>query len=92
MLREPYTPMRPISLRLTSVKMRDLEKPMTRPLTSLDFPLVAMGNMVYRKTESSPMIVAPDDQIAAELARRLNRDDQCHPSGPGWNEIVHERR
>lgn len=49
-----------------------------RPLDQNDFPLVAQGANIYRRTESSPMCVCPDDHTAAELAARLNRDVNIH--------------
>lgn len=52
---------------------------MSRPLTDDDFPLVAIGPHVYRKTESSPLFHTNDMQMAADLAMRLNRDNQCYP-------------
>lgn len=48
---------------------------MMRELTPDDFPLVAIGDRVYGKTQSSPILSAPTTAIAADLALRLNRDD-----------------
>lgn len=47
-----------------------------RPFTDDDFPLVASGHNVYRRTESSPICTCPEQEMAAELARRLNRENQ----------------
>ncbi len=52
---------------------------MPRPLTSDDFPLMSIGPLVYRKTESGPLFTAPDMAMAQDLVKRLNRDDQCYP-------------
>jgi hypothetical protein len=37
-----------------------------------DFPLVAVGTSIFRKTESSPCAVANTPEMASDLARRLN--------------------
>ena len=58
---------------------------MARPLTSADFPLFAIGPLVYRRTESSPIFTAPDDAMARDLARRVNRDFQHIPYG--WKAV-----
>lgn len=39
-----------------------------------DFPLVAVGQFVYRQGWSSPIIGPVDMHLAADLALRLNRD------------------
>lgn len=44
------------------------------PLGSYDFPLTSVGANVYRRTESSPLLVAPSDAVAADICARLNRD------------------
>lgn len=49
-------------------------------LQSDDFPLMAIGNRIYARRQSSPILTATDDDMAAEIAMRLNRDDQCFPS------------
>lgn len=36
-----------------------------------DFPLQAIGALIYRRTESSPMITAADERLAADLVERL---------------------
>jgi len=41
-------------------------------LTASDFPLVAIGPNVYRRTMSSPLLTAPSDELAEDLASRLN--------------------
>jgi hypothetical protein len=48
---------------------------MSLPLTKDDFPLMAVGANVYRRTMSSPLFTAPTPELAAELALRLNRND-----------------
>lgn len=44
-----------------------------RPLTQADFPIVAGGHNVYRRTESGPICTCSDQAMAAEIAQRLNR-------------------
>lgn len=39
-----------------------------------DFPLLAYGQFVYRRTSSSPIIGPVGMELAADLAARLNRD------------------
>lgn len=46
-------------------------------LRAEDFPLIAVGACVYRRTMSSPLFTAPSPQMAADLVLRLNRDDTC---------------
>lgn len=46
-----------------------------RPLIEADFPLVAIGALVYGKTQSSPILTALSDEIAADLCARLNFSD-----------------
>jgi hypothetical protein len=41
-------------------------------LVADDFPLFAMGALVYRRTQSSPLFTAPNPDLAEELVRRLN--------------------
>jgi hypothetical protein len=48
---------------------------MSMLLTPLDFPLMNVGPLVYRQTQSSPMFQAMDDQMAADLVCRLNREE-----------------
>jgi len=43
-------------------------------LSAADFPLYSIGALVYRKTESSPLLTASSDFIASDIAARLNRD------------------
>lgn len=50
-----------------------------RPFTEADFPLTAIGNRVYRRLDSSPICTAIDDAMAAEIALRMNRDNQVYP-------------
>jgi hypothetical protein len=49
------------------------------PFTEDDFPVVARGNEVYRRMESGPICTCADMDMAAEIAKRLNRDNQCYP-------------
>jgi hypothetical protein len=56
-----------------------------RPLTDDDFPMVALAHNVYRRTESSPICTCADQDMAAEIARRLN--DQRPPSLRGVDHI-----
>jgi hypothetical protein len=44
------------------------------PLRPDDFPLLANGQYVYRRTASSPIIGPVSMELAADLAARLNRD------------------
>jgi hypothetical protein len=44
-------------------------------LTASDFPLIAIGSLVYSRMMSSALFVAPNDQLAADLVMRLNRDE-----------------
>lgn len=50
-----------------------------RKFTEADFPLGAVGHNVYRRTEGSPIAHCVEQDMAAELAKRLNRDNQCYP-------------
>lgn len=50
-----------------------------RPLTDDDFPVVAQGHNVYRRTESGPICTCSHMDMAAEIAKRLNRDNQVYP-------------
>ena len=59
---------------------------MTMKLGSADFPLIAMGNRIYAKSQSSPILTAPDFETAADITLRLNRDDQAYGHAP-----VHHR-
>jgi hypothetical protein len=45
------------------------------PLTPADFPLLAIGACVYRRTLSSPLFTALSAEIAADLAFRLNSQE-----------------
>jgi len=47
----------------------------SQPLTTADFPLYAIGRHVYRRTEPSPLFMATDDDMAANLAHRLNVEE-----------------
>jgi hypothetical protein len=46
-------------------------------LTPADFPLMAIGPYIYRRTQSSPWLTAPDYAAACDVAARLNRDQQA---------------
>lgn len=50
----------------------------TEPLTRADFPLKAVGQYVYRRTSSSPLIGPVSTELAVELATRLNREEADH--------------
>jgi hypothetical protein len=50
---------------------------MNHKLTPEDFPLRAIGALVYAKTQSSPILTAPSDAIAADICDRLNYSDIC---------------
>lgn len=50
-----------------------------RPFTEDDFPIVANGHNVYRRNESSPICTCNEQEMAAEIAKRLNRDNQVYP-------------
>lgn len=52
-----------------------------RPFTDNDFPIAALGHNVYRKTESSPICTCAHMDMAQEIAKRLNRDNQVYPDG-----------
>jgi hypothetical protein len=54
------------------------------PLTAADFPFVAVGPHVYRRTMSSPLFTAPDMQTAADIVFRLNRDEATWSTGSGY--------
>jgi hypothetical protein len=54
------------------------------PLTAADFPLVANGQFVYRRTSSSPFIGPVSMHLAADLAFRLNRDGMPSAVPPKW--------
>ena len=45
---------------------------MNYKLTPKDFPLVAIGAAVYRRTLSSPLCVVADERLSSEIATRLN--------------------
>ena len=49
------------------------------PFTDDDFPILAQGHNVYRRTESSPICTCTYMGMAAEIAKRLNRDNQVYP-------------
>lgn len=53
-----------------------------RPFTDEDFPATAVGSRVYRRLDSSPICIAADDEMAAEIAKRMNRDNQVYPENP----------
>jgi hypothetical protein len=44
------------------------------PLTKDDFPLIAVGQNVYRRN-GLILFTAPSSELAADLVLRLNRDD-----------------
>jgi hypothetical protein len=48
---------------------------MSLPLTSSDFPLYSVGSLVYAKMQSSPILTAMDDQMAANIVTRLNHHE-----------------
>jgi hypothetical protein len=50
-----------------------------RPFLEDDFPMVSIGNRVYRRLDSSPICIAIDDDMATQIALRLNRDNQVYP-------------
>lgn len=50
-----------------------------RPFVESDFPMRSIGNLVYRRWDSSPICTAIDDEMAQEIANRLNRDNQVYP-------------
>lgn len=50
-----------------------------QPFTEDDFPIVAQGNNVYRRMESSPICTCAEMAMATEIAKRLNRDNQVYP-------------
>lgn len=52
--------------------------PMMR-FTEEDFPIMAAGHNVYRRSESSPICTCSDQEMAAAIAMRLNRDNQVYP-------------
>lgn len=41
-------------------------------LTDDDFPVKAIGPLVYARTWSSPIATCTDDEMAADVAERLN--------------------
>lgn len=62
-------------------------------LTTADFPLYSVGSSVYRRTESSPLFIAEDMNMAAALVMRLNRDEMANwgtrPPSMGVPMLVH---
>lgn len=44
------------------------------PFTEEDFPILARGYNVYRRTESSPICTCSHMDMANEIALRLNRE------------------
>lgn len=52
-----------------------------KPLTDDDFPVSAIDWKVYRRTDHIPICDCADSEIATEIAKRLNRDNQRHPDG-----------
>lgn len=50
-----------------------------RQFVDTDFPMRAIGNRVYCRWDSSPICTATDDEMALEIAKRLNRDNQVYP-------------
>lgn len=52
------------------------------PLTTQDFPLYAIGNRVYRQFDSSPVLTANSDGLAADIAARLNTEEMQRRSLP----------
>ena len=49
-----------------------------------DFPLLAIGPNVYRRMMSSPLFTAMNDQIAADLALRLNAHEAAKMAASVW--------
>lgn len=45
-----------------------------KPFTDDDFPITAQGHNVYRHTESGAICTCWHQSMAAEIAKRLNRD------------------
>lgn len=62
-----------------------------RPFIEDDFPITAMGNRVYRRLDSSPICTAFDDEMAEEIAKRLNQANQVYPD-PVSSEMDHRER
>jgi hypothetical protein len=52
-------------------------------LTSADFPLITIGATVYGR-QMSPIFTATSDQLAADLANRLNREEMARWGGGGY--------
>lgn len=46
------------------------------PLQPADFPIIAIGQYVYRRSASSPFVGPVAAQLAFDIAFRLNRDHQ----------------
>ncbi len=46
------------------------------PLAPEDFPVVANGQYVYRRTTSGAFVGPISMQLAADIAKRLNRDEE----------------
>lgn len=49
-----------------------------------DFPLIAVGPRVYRRTMSSPLFTAMNDQSATDLAFRLNAHEMGKTTISVW--------
>lgn len=50
-----------------------------KPFRDSDFPVKAIGHNVYRRGESGPICTCAEQEMAAEIAKRLNRDNQVYP-------------
>jgi hypothetical protein len=53
-----------------------------RSFTDDDFPIVAQGHNVYRRSESSPICTCAEQAMAAEIAKRLNSNNAWNPESP----------
>lgn len=42
------------------------------PLTIQDYPLIVIGNAIYRRTESSALAIFPSSELAGDICTRLN--------------------
>lgn len=60
-----------------------------QPFTQEGFPIIASGHNVYRRMESSPICTCADMAMAAEIAKRLNRDNQAWPETGRWTRATH---
>ena len=51
-----------------------------------DFPLCSVGPLIYARRQSSPILSANNDEMAANIAFRLNRDHSQGMSSGGYVE------